>query len=167
MESEDRRFQELLSSLSTRESSTLVIATVASSASFVLLGISPVSPHAFSGFLFPIAGLIGVTYDWTWSVSWLIGQCLSSMNLSVQRNRSSTFCRRIARAPSAGLFASTMASKLLNWVGVWDTMVSDDGLTLFHVRATGMDQVSRVNAVLEVPHVRRDRQRMVPICGYR
>ena len=57
----DRRFQELISQLSTRESSTLVVATVASSASLVLLGIGtgqePLA-HFWAGFLFPVGGEI-------------------------------------------------------------------------------------------------------------
>lgn len=58
MANEERRFQELLSKVTARESSTLVVATVASSASLVLLGftISHESLLYWSGVFFPIGG---------------------------------------------------------------------------------------------------------------
>lgn len=55
----ERRFQRVLSSLTTRESSTLVIASLASSTSLVLLGLTltEVVSKDLAGFLLPIAGL--------------------------------------------------------------------------------------------------------------
>jgi len=58
--SEERRFQEILASLNTRESSALTVATVATSASLVLYGLSPGQNIVtyVAGVLFPIVGFL-------------------------------------------------------------------------------------------------------------
>jgi hypothetical protein len=60
-DSKTTKFDELLSELTTRETSTLTVATVASSASLILLGFPDSRIQAstvLAGFLFPLMGII-------------------------------------------------------------------------------------------------------------